>query len=74
MKHFALIATAVAIVLTTSCSEKKHLATVNVQRTPARTANDGFYYFLPRTHIAVDVAITKTLHQPGPSPSMPKAY
>ncbi len=66
MKYFALIATTVAIVLTASCSEKKHLATVNVQRTPARTANDGFYYFLPRTHIAVDVAITKTLHQPGP--------
>jgi hypothetical protein len=66
MRNPALLFTVIALLLSASCSEKKSLTSVNVQRTPARTANDGFYYFLPRTHIAVDVAVTKTLHQPGP--------
>ncbi len=66
MKTCALVTTAILLILSASCSEKKTITSIAVQRTPARTANDGYYYSLPRTHIAVDVAVTKTIYQPGP--------
>ncbi len=51
--------------VTFSCSQKKNLATIDVQK-PSSVKSEGYYYFLPRTVISVDVAITKTTHQPGP--------
>jgi hypothetical protein len=54
------------VLITASCSNKKALVTLNVKHATESTAAQGYFYFLPRTVVAVDVAITKTISQPGP--------
>lgn len=54
------------VLITASCNNKKALVTLNVQHATETTATEGYFYFLPRTVVAVDVAITKTIYQPGP--------
>lgn len=66
MKIYRLVMLALVLLMAVSCSEKSAITSVNVQKTPSSTALEGYYYFLPRTHIAVDVAVTKTIKQPGP--------
>lgn len=54
------------ILLVPSCKKQMVLTSFDVKRATHRTPAEGFYYFLPKTVISVDVTITQTYHQPGP--------
>ncbi len=63
MRPFLII---MLLFMAAACGGKKSLVNVNVQPAPVTTASEGFFYFLPRTVVAVDVEVTRTVHQPGP--------
>jgi len=63
-KHILIILA--VMLLAGSCGSKKSLYEINVQRAPVTTPMHGYYYFLPRTVISVDIAVTRTTQQPGP--------
>jgi hypothetical protein len=58
---------ALLLILFPSCNKNQVVLTsFDVQKAPQRVSAEGYHYFLPRTVIAVDVTVTRTIHQPGP--------
>ncbi len=62
-----LIASLILAFILVSCQQQAIVpGRADVRKAPAPTSFNGFYYFLPRTVISVDVTIVKTISQPGP--------
>lgn len=71
MKIFRIVIGCIAIIAT-SCSTSKY----NVIKVTedSYSTKDGFFYYLPKAVIAVDVIINKTSHVPGPYQEYAEQY
>ncbi len=66
MQKRIFVGLALLALMLPACKQQAVMTSFDVKRVPHRTTAEGFHYFLPRTVIAVDVAVTRTHHQPGP--------
>lgn len=61
-------------VITVSCKTYAPISVKHVSRIEASEPKNGFYYFLPRTAVNIDVTIIKTEELPGPYASYAERF